>query len=240
MRAMICDDEKNTCTELEEILISYTSERGVQLDVDVFFSGDSMISYLREKEAPDILFLDIELPGADGVVVGDYIRSVLENEQVYIIYISSKEQYALRLFQNRPFDFLIKPLEKETIFHVLDKIYRLAGKSNHCFEYQNKGNVFRIPYGDILYFQSVDRKIQTVMRKEMRSFYGKLADIGKKLPEAVFLGIHKSYLINYNYVKEYTYEWVKMINGDILNISKVNSAEVRRKILERETDEFRN
>ena len=118
MRAMICDDEKNTCTELEEILISYTSERGVQLDVDVFFSGDSMISYLREKEASDILFLDIEIPGADGVVVGDYIRSVLENEQVYIIYISSKEQYALRLFQNRPFDFLIRfivLLEKATI-----------------------------------------------------------------------------------------------------------------------------
>ena len=82
MRAMICDDEKNTCTELEEILISYTSERGVQLDVDVFFSGDSMISYLREKEAPDILFLDIELPGADGVVVGDYIRSVLETDRL--------------------------------------------------------------------------------------------------------------------------------------------------------------
>lgn len=54
------------------------------------------------------------------------------------------------------------------------------------------------------------------------------------------MGIHKSYLINYNYVKEYTYEWVKMINGDILNISKVNRAAVRRKILERETDEFRN
>lgn len=240
MRAMICDDEKSTCAELEQILINYSSERGVRLEVDVFFSGDSMISYLQEKEAPDILFLDIELPGANGVVVGDYIRSVLENEQVYIIYISSKKQYALQLFQNRPFDFLIKPLEKEKIFHVLDKIYRLAGKSNHCFEYQNKGNVFRISYGDILYFQSVDRKIHIVTKKETRSFYGKLADIRKKLPESLFLSIHKSYLINYNYVKEYTYEWVKMVNGDILNISKVNRAVVRRKILERETDEFRN
>lgn len=43
MRTMICDDEKSTCAELEQILINYSSERGVRLEVDVFFSGDSMI-----------------------------------------------------------------------------------------------------------------------------------------------------------------------------------------------------
>lgn len=50
------------------------------------------------------------------------------------------------------------------------------------------------------------------------------------------MNIHKSYLINFNYVVEYTYEWVKIINGDILNISKVNRSEIRRKILEIECD----
>ena len=45
----------------------------------------------------------------------------------------------------------------------------------------------------------------------------------------VFLRIHKSYLVNKNYVKEFTYEWVKMLNGDVLNISKINRADVRRK-----------
>lgn len=55
-----------------------------------------------------------------------------------------------------------------------------------------------------------------------------------------FLKIHKSYLINRNYVKEFTYEWVKMNNGDILNISKANRADVRRKILESAADECGN
>ena len=50
----------------------------------------------------------------------------------------------------------------------------------------------------------------------------------------------QSYLVNKNYVKEFTYEWVKMLNGDVLNISKINRADVRRKILESAADEFKN
>ena len=50
----------------------------------------------------------------------------------------------------------------------------------------------------------------------------------------------QSYLVNKSYVKEFTYEWVKMLNGDILNISKINRADVRRKILESAADEFEN
>lgn len=65
-------------------------------------------------------------------------------------------------------------------------------------------------------------------------------EIEEKIPENLFLRIHKSYLVNKNYVKEFTYEWVKMINGDILNISKTNRPDVRRKILESAADEFKN
>lgn len=240
MNIVICDDEKSTCAELENMIMRYAAERNVKLQTEVFFSGDTLTEYLRKEEAPDILFLDIEIPGSNGVVVGDFIRRVLENEQIFIVYISSKEQYALQLFQNRPFDFLIKPLNKKKIFHVLDSIYRITGKSNCDFEYQNNGIIYRIPYKDILYFQSDGRKINIVMQNKRKDFYGRLAEIEKKVPEFLFLNIHKSYLVNFNYVKEYTYEWVRMINDDILSISKMNRAIIRRKIMEREADEFRN
>lgn len=240
MRVIICDDEKSTCEELEQMLMNYASERALKLDVDVFFSGDTLANYLYKEEAPDILFLDIEIPGLNGVVVGDYIRRVLQNEQVFLIYISSKEKYALQLFKNRPFDFIVKPIDEKKIFYILDNICRIIGKSNCNFEYQNKAITYRIPYKDILYFQSVGRKINIIMKQEIKSFYGKLSNVEKKIPKNLFLNIHKSYLVNFNYVKEYTYEWVKMVNGDILNISKANRSTVRRKILEREADEFWN
>lgn len=239
MKAIVCDDEKCTCSELEEVLLKYAKEKGVPLVTEVFYSGDILMDYLK-KEKIDILFLDIELPGKNGVMVGKYIREVLEEEAIFLVYISSKENYALQLFQNRPFDFLVKPIEQEKIYHVLDNIYRISGKNSVGFEFQIQSSRYRILYKDILYFQSTGRKINIMMKKEIKTFYGRLDEIEAKIPENIFLRIHKSYLVNKNYVKEFTYEWVKMLNGDILNISKTNRADVRRKILESAADEFRN
>lgn len=107
MKTVICDDEKSTCSELEEIILKYAKEKSVSLVTEVFYSGDTLLDYLK-REKINILFLDIELPGKDGVMVGKYIREVLEEENIFLIYISSKENYALQLFQNRPFDFFGK------------------------------------------------------------------------------------------------------------------------------------
>ena len=229
MKAIICDDEKSTCSDLEDLLLKYAKEKKVSLNTEVFYSGDPLLDYLK-REKTDILFLDIELPGMNGVSVGKYIREIMEDDNLFLVYISSKEHYALQLFQNQPFDFLVKPIEQEKVYPVLDHIYRIAGKNNRSFVYQNHNDSFRIAYNDILYFQSEGRKINIVMKDGIETFYGKLSAMEEKVPE-FFLRIHKSYLVNQNYVKEFTYEWVKMINGDILNISKANRAKVRRKIL---------
>ena len=240
MKIVICDDEKSTCAELEDILKDYAVERGRKIHTEVFLRGDTLKEYLARGEEPDVLFLDIRIPAIDGVEVGVYIREVLENEKICIVYISSKEQYALQLFQNRPFDFLVKPLERQKIFQVLDRIFRVTGKGVRDFEYQNHGSLVRVSWQEILYFQSNGRKISIITKGKNHSFYGKLTDLEIKVPKEMFLKIHKSYLINFNYVSEYNYEWVRMVNGDILNISKRNRAEIRKTIMEREMDEFGN
>ena len=145
MKAIICDDEKSTCSELEEIILKYAKEKRVPLVTEVFYSGDILLDYLK-REKINILFLDIELPGKDGVMVGKYIREVLEEENIFLVYISSKENYALQLFQNRPFDFLVKPIEQMKIYHVLDNIYRISGKNSAGFKFQVQNSTYRILY----------------------------------------------------------------------------------------------
>lgn len=78
----------------------------------------------------------------------------------------------------------------------MDNIYRISGKNSVGFEFQTQNSTYRISYKDILYFQSTGRKINIVMKKEIRTFYGKLNEIEKRIPENVFLRIHKSYLVN--------------------------------------------
>lgn len=127
MRVVICDDEKSTCSEIEQRLRLFAFEKCIKLEVDVFFDGGTLTEYLKREKAPDILFLDIELPGMNGVEVGKYIRDILKNTDMFLVYISSKQEYALELFQNQPFDFLIKPIKKERLYHTMDKIFSIIG-----------------------------------------------------------------------------------------------------------------
>ncbi len=81
----------------------------------------------------DLLFLDIELPQINGVAVGRYIRETIKNEIIQIAYISSKQKYAMELFEMHPINYLVKPLTYEKIAKVIDKFLlinkRLYNKS---------------------------------------------------------------------------------------------------------------
>ena len=129
----VCDDGKNFASFLESTIVEYGKARHILIDVEVWYTGEDLCKYLQYKNNIDILFLDIELVHISGIEVGDYIRNELDNRAMQIIYISGKESYALKLFQMQPLDFLVKPIEKERIFQVLDLAFKLRGE--HCGEY---------------------------------------------------------------------------------------------------------
>ncbi len=238
MRVIICDDEKSTCARLEQMLTHFAFENSIDLETDVFFDGDALTEYLKRENAPDLLFLDIALPGINGIEIGKYIREVLRNTNLFLVYISSKETYAMELFQNQPFDFLVKPVREERLYQVMGKIYNIISRNECNFQYKHQGTTHYMMYKDILYFQSNGRKIHIVTENKTESFYGKLSEVEKACPERLFLRIHKSYLVNMHHVKEISYKWMKMINEDVLDISKSNRAEIRRKVMERMSDEI--
>ena len=104
-RIAICDDEEIVCSQFEQVLEPYIWEK--KIDLDVFYSGEELIEVLAEGQHFDLIFLDIELCMMNGVEVGKYIRNKLGNENVQIVYISAKRQYAMELFETRPMNFLV-------------------------------------------------------------------------------------------------------------------------------------
>lgn len=234
LNIVICDDEKGTCEELKEILKNHASRNQISYHIETYFTGTDLSEHLMKNNRADILFLDIALPGMDGINVGKMIRNTIGDEQTVIVYISSSKSYALELFQNRPFDFLTKPLKEEKIASVMDKILRFLGKNVSFLEFRNKGKLYKIPYNDILYLQSEKRKIRVVTIKGVKEYYGKLNEAEEMLPADTFLKIHKSYLINAHFVEIYTYEQITMVDGSVLNISQPQRPYVRKKILENE------
>lgn len=229
----ICDDGKNVCGSIESMLEQYAQEKKIQVDTEVWYTGETLRDYLASGHYLDILFLDIELVKMTGMEVGSYIRNQLDNMGMQIIYISGKASYAQQLFKTQPLDFLVKPISQRQINDAMDMAVRIIKRKNERFEFQRGKDYYYIPTGDIIYLQSEGRKVKVVSQKATFEYYGKLKEATKQLSED-FIMIHKSFIINKEYVFRYTYEMVELVDGTILTISLANRKNVRDKILKEE------
>lgn len=229
----ICDDEKEMCAQLEEWCYKYGKKKNINVEVFVWYTGESLCNdILNKKEHIDMLFLDIELITTDGIQVGNFIREKLKDLETTIVYISSKSSYAMELFQVQPLGFLIKPLKIEDVEKILSKSIQLYEMKHTKFEYYSKGNFYKIPYKEIIYFYSQNKKINIITNSEgEKQFNGKLKSIVSMLPHN-FIMIHQSYIINLDYMLEGSYELVKMRGGILLNISQPYRKAVRERIMQ--------
>ena len=192
-----------------------------------------------EEQPVDLLFLDIEFRNTmDGIQLGKTLRTELKNERTQIVYISEIETYAMQLFQNRPFDFLIKPIKQKTIDRVMQEYTRLFGKQNGSyFEYKTGKIYHQIAEEEIMYFQSDGRKIQLITNQKIKEeFYGKMDEVKEKVNENKFWYIHKSYLVNRSYISSFNAMGILLINGTELPVSRTYWKEIQRRILEERSD----
>lgn len=226
----ICDDGVNTCASLEKMVLQYAEKNKLKMLTQVWYTGEDLCTFLEQGGHLDILFLDIELFQLSGIEVGNFIRNRMEDRGMQIIYISGESSYAQRLFKSQPMDFLVKPITQQQIEESLALAVKLIEKSSEKFEFQNGRVYYYISYSDIIYFESVGRKIKIVAAGTEKEFYGEIGDLDKKLP-IEFFKIHQSYVINKAHVLRYTYEMVEMDNGTMLSISKAYRKKVRERLL---------
>ena len=227
----ICDDEKDTCAQIADMVYEYGRKENVEIMVSVWNTGEALYQDLADKKPIDLLFLDIELVSTSGIQIGKRIRNELETPDISIAYISSKSSYALELFKIHPIDFLIKPVSAQDIWDTIDEALRLYHRGNTVFEYKANGYSCRLPHKYIIYFYSENKKINMVTKDSTVQFTGKIKDIIVILPEC-FIQIHQSYIINMNYISECSYETVKMSGGVELNISQPYRKMVRKSIMD--------
>ncbi|MCR5792506.1 MAG: LytTR family DNA-binding domain-containing protein [Lachnospiraceae bacterium] len=225
----ICDDEIEICSQLESILTEQLAKRKIECSIEVFNTGKALCRELKRTKY-DLLFLDIELPEMDGIQIGRYIREELNNQILQIAYISSKQEYAMELFDNRPINFLVKPIVADKVKEkVLDKYFRLFSQDNPMFSYKKRSDIFKVPIEEILYFQNNNRKVTVVTLDHRDEFYGSMDGIYSEVKNHKFLYIHKSTIVNYRYITRLSANEVTMTDGEIFSISQS-----RRKIIRSE------
>lgn len=227
MNIAICDDDKKICSQIENILLDYSNRNCLKLQVDVFFLGESLLSYMTQGHSYDLVYLDIEMGVINGVEVGLQIRNVIKDYSTEIVYISGKDGYDRQLFDVQPLHFIPKPIQASIVIDDLKLALKRVQKSNVFFQYQKVHDIYKTPINNIIYFESQNRENKIVTTRGEDSFYGNLEDIELKVAGHQFLRIHRSFLINYNHVAILRYSEVVMSNDVTLPISRTKRQEFR-------------
>lgn len=237
-RIGICDDDISVCFQMEEELLRYAEERGIRIEAEVFSGGKELCRMLKEKQSLyHLLFLDIELGDMEGIEVGNFLRESLKNETTQIVFISYRQEYAIQLFRTRPFDFLIKPISYEKLEAVMDTYLRLFPDKKLFFEYRKNRQSHQIAQNEIMCVKCDGKKIRIISSGKEIEFYGKMTDVYRQLDSVRFWTIHKSYIININYVFEFRKDEIELVNHDILPISKAYRKEIADRLLSRKRQE---
>lgn len=114
---VICDDNEIFCFQLEDILNRIFKERPTPPRITMFNEAEKLEEYIANDMSIDLLFLDIEFhsESLNGVNIAQFLREQSEGQATQVVFVSSKSEYAMQLFQVRPLDFIIKPIDFDKI-----------------------------------------------------------------------------------------------------------------------------
>jgi len=214
LEAIIVDDEEKALQSLKWELTNFSKEIAV---VASFTDPYEALEYL-DRNRPDCLFLDIEMPTMDGF---QFIQK-LQNKEVAVVITTAYNQYAIKALKNEAIDYLLKPIDsddlKETIVKIrkhqarnltAENLERIllrhnANSSHRKITLNTDGKLLFLENDDILYAES-DGNYSTIYLADGQKIVltKKLKEVGEMLPAETFFRIHNSYIINLNKIKEF-------------------------------------
>lgn len=195
----ICDDRSEDIRILTEALYTYDPS----FKISTYTSGRSLLDDLDDLAIVfDLLFLDIYMPGINGIETAGKIRAKMRD--VMIIFISSSNEHYPEAYDVFAFNYMMKPVNREKLNTVLDQaLMSIAKERSEQFSFTYKSMTSRVYCKDILYLESSDKIILFHMQnKTILKCYGKLDEILKKLPEGFFIRCHQSFAVNLFQISE--------------------------------------
>lgn len=229
MKIAICDDEKKIRQVLKERIQRIYPEAELQFCT----TGEELLAL---EEQPDILFLDIQMPGKDGMEIARELRE--EGHDIIIIFVTAIEEYVYQAFDVGAFHFLVKPFDYEKLQEVLVNAVEQLNERDYLSEevqedyimVKSDGGHVKVVLNDIIYAEVFNRKVIIHTRRGTIAFYGRMAEFEKSLGEDFFRS-HRSYLIHFKYVIKYNGSSVTMKDGTNLLLSKAKFPEFVQKYL---------
>lgn len=194
----IVEDDAEMLKMLKNVLNDYFVTKKEQYSLNSFSSAEDFLN--SETELLDIIFIDIELPGINGMEAIKKIRET--NPSVMVIFVTYLTQFAIEGYSVNAFDYILKPFIKDHVFNTLN---RALNKLNKNTEYISVGNSNRsikkkIAIDSIKFIESENHRLIFHLTNGVIKINGSIKKIAEELKNHSFFLCSVSYLVNLKYI----------------------------------------
>lgn len=234
LRIAICDDDELFLDFARECITDYMQNRNVKYDISSFFKGEDLLRSLNTYDTYDLVFLDVEMPGTDGMRLARCIRE--KNPSTPIAFISAYIKYSLDGYKVNAFRYILKDTNslRGYIGECIDSVIRLIDKNKLCMKFDFLIGERKLFLKDILYLESSKNYVNFVLktptyeplklRKSLRVLTDELSDYG-------FIALNSKCTVNLSHVKNVSRYQACLYDGRCLSISQKKYNEVSRRYL---------
>jgi len=228
VRIVICDDEKN----IQELIANKVAKKYPEAEIVFFQSGEELL--LSDKQI-DILFLDIQMTGKNGMETAEELRK--KDKNVILIFVTAVEEYVFQAFDVGAFNYIVKPIDDGKFSDVLHRavdewnsqVKEVKEPEERYVLINSSGVHTKVVLDEIVYAEVFNRKIVIHKMSEKIEYYGKMSDL-EALAGDSFFRPHRAYLINFKYVEKYDATTIYLEKGTVL-MAKQNYPEFVKKYM---------
>jgi two-component system LytT family response regulator len=230
IKAVIVEDSRLARNELKELLKNhpYIELVGEAENVDLGFE-------LIQKENPDLLFLDINMPEKDGFELLEML-----DEVPITVFTTAFDEYAIKSFEYNALDYLLKPINEKRFATAIEKVKSKIEDKEEEISSDKKllesSQIFikdgekcwLVKIGDISHFEIVGNYTRVFFQDNKPMLYKSLNQIEEKLPQASFFRVNRQQIINTNFIADVV-PWfngklkLTMQNGEEVEVSRRQS-----------------
>ena len=225
LRIAIVEDNVSDANLLKRYINEFCTENQIHYQVDHFESGDAFLE--NYTKIWDLVLLDIEMPGADGMETARKIREM--DEETFLVFVTNMAQYAIRGYEVDAYDFVVKPVQYAPFCMKMKKLLGMMKmrQKKHLMIQQTNG-MQKVFLQEIIYAQVCNHKLVIHTERGTVEGRGSLAKLEEDLKMYAFTRCNSGYLVNLRNIKAIEKDMVRMSNEDRLPLSRARKKEFLR------------